>query len=405
MYELASYKVTLFFEMVREMSDVEADMAYKKLRKIIMMPKTKTSLEILKIWYDDEDARLLTAGFKTIGMERYTVEDYAKKTGISEEKVRETFERLAYRGVLFYYVSKRDGKKKYLIPPLFPGLIEYFIINKNVSIDERRKFVKKFHDNPQNWMGLLGIGSDFTIFRVIPGTRPAPSNRLIEINETLEVDKSQILAYQDVEEIIREAGKIENNIAVLPCTCRTMSMMMKTSPECERTVENCLVFGVPTRFIVEQGIGHYILAEEALDILKQAEKEGLVHVSQNTYDRQGFICNCCPCCCGVLSTAIKYNYWDIFQKSDYIPVIDYNKCKKCKKCAKICPFYALAYREGDKEDKSEDKILVREEICIGCGVCAANCPQEAINLKKIRDNKPATDFIEAIMKMMKNFQS
>jgi len=173
---------------------------------------------------------------------------------------------------------------------------------------------------------------------------------------------------------------------------------LKTAPECERTVENCLVFGIPAKFVVDEGIGKYITVEETLNILKQAEKEGLVHLTQNTIDRQGFICNCCTCCCGILSTAVKYNYWNIFQKSDYLPVIDEEKCKKCKKCVDICQFYALSYKSG--ESKAEDKILVREDVCIGCGICASNCPQEAINLKKIRDEKPAKNFIEVVQKMM-----
>lgn len=378
-----------------------ADKAYKKLRDIIMMPKSKLSLDVLKIWYNEDDAKVLSAGpFKMVMADRYTIEDYAKKSKIPESIVRETFERLARRGVLFYYMSKKDGKKKYLIPPLFPGLVEYFIINKNISIDERRKFVKMFHSNERDALGLLGGISDFSVFRIVPGTRPEPNTRLIEVNGALEIDNSQVLVYQDVEEIIKQAGQEENNIAVVPCTCRTMSMMMKTAPNCERTVENCLVFGVPSKYVVDEGIGRYITVEEGLNILKQAEKEGLVHLSQNTIDKQGFICNCCTCCCGILSMAVKYNYWDIFQKTDYIPIINQEKCKKCKKCVNICPFYALTYKMGEKEDKSEDSIEVREEICIGCGVCASNCPQEAINLKKIRDNQPAKNFIEAIQKMM-----
>ncbi|MFX0134380.1 MAG: ATP-binding protein, partial [Candidatus Hodarchaeota archaeon] len=295
-----------------------------------------------------------------------------------------------------------DGKKKFMIPPLFPGLVEYFIINKNLSIDERRKFVKLFHGKEQQSLGLGMISniSDFTVFRIVPGTKPAPKTRLIEVNGKLEVDKSQVLTYQDIEEIVRQAGKEENNIAVVPCTCRTMSMMLKTAPECERTVENCLIFGVPSKYVVEEGIGRYITVEETLAILKQAEKEGLIHLSQNTIDRQGFICNCCVCCCGVIGSAVKYNIMDIFQKTDYIPVIIEDKCKKCKKCVNICSFYALTYRMGEKEDKSDDKILVREDVCIGCGVCASNCPNEAIYLKKVRDNKPAKNFLEAIQKMM-----
>jgi len=386
------------------MSNIDPDTAYKKLRDIIMMPKNKSSLDILKIWYTPDDAKLLASGFKSVGLDRFTVESYSKKTKIPLDIVKETFERLAKRGVLFYYVSIRDGKKKYMIPPLFPGLVEYFIINQNVSIDERREFVEKFHSDKQNLLGLLAIPSDFSIFRIIPALKPEPESRVIEINEKLTPDKSQVLAYQDVEKIVREAGKIENNIAVIPCTCRTMSMMLKTNPECKRPVMNCLIFGVPAKYVVDEGIGHYISVDETLSILQQAEKEGLVHLTQNTIDKQGFICNCCDCCCGILSTAKKYNLWNIFQKTDYIPVFNISLCKHCKKCVDICPFYAISYVTGDKDDKSEDYITIRENVCIGCGLCASNCPAGAITLKKIRDTKPAKNFIEAVTKMMTGIQ-
>ncbi|NVM30842.1 MAG: 4Fe-4S dicluster domain-containing protein [Candidatus Helarchaeota archaeon] len=377
------------------------EQAYKKLRDILMMPKSKFSVDLLQIWYNEEDIQILTAGpFKTVFMDRYTIEEYAKKTGIPEEKVRESFNRCASRGVLFYYISRKDGKKKFMLYPLFPGILEYFLVNTNVSIDERRKLVKMLENNEQMTLNLFAQISDFTIFRVVPGLKPPANERLIEVDKTLQVDKTQILAYQDVEEIVREAGKIENNIAVLPCMCRTEAMMMKRSPECERTLDNCFVIGIPSKFIVEEGIGRYVSVEEALAILRQAEKEGLIHNTQNTVDKQGFICNCCPCCCGVFRLILKYHYWDILQKSDYIPVINNEKCKKCRICVDICPLYALMYHLGDAEDKSQDYISVREDICIGCGLCASNCPHGVINLQKVRDNEPATDFLDAVTKMM-----
>ncbi len=382
------------------MSDIEAEDGFRKLRDILMMPKSKSSIDILKIWYTPEDIKVLMAGpFKIIGRDRYTIEDYAEKANLPVELVRETFERLAHRGVLFYYVSRKDGTKKYMIPPLFPGLVEYFIINPNVNIDERRKFVERFHGDPE-FTGILSRKSDFSVFRIIPTLKPGTDSRLIQVGEKLEVDKSQVFTYQDVEKIVKEAGKLENNIAVLPCTCRSMSMMLKTNPECKRTVTNCLTFGIPARYTVEQGIGHYINVDETLEILRQAEKEGLVHLSQNTVDRHGFICNCCECCCGILSTAKKYNLPSMFQKSDYVPVFNMKTCKHCKKCVRICPFYAISYITGEKEDKSDDKIQLREDICIGCGLCASNCPSESIALKKVRDVKPADSFIEAVTKMM-----
>ena len=243
---------------------------------------------------------------------------------------------------------------------------------------------------------------DFSIFRIIPGLKPEPEIRLVEINQTLSPDKSKVLAYQDVEEIIKQAGKTEKNMAVVPCTCRTMAMMTKSSPDCEGSIENCMTFGPPAKYSVEEGIGRYISIDEGLEILKQSEKEGLIHLTQNTKDKHSFICNCCTCCCGIVGAAIEMRFTDIFQVSDYVPVIDYDECTRCKKCVKYCKLHALLYMEGEKPDKSDHSISIRENICIGCGVCASNCPTGAMNLKKVRDNLPANSFVEAMQKMNKS---
>lgn len=383
------------------MQNMTAEEAYKKLRDVIMLPKNRKSMEILKIWYSEDDAKVLAAGpFKTVQLDQYTVEEYAEKSGLPLAKVQETFDKLSPKGLIFWFIDYRDGnKKKYMIPPLFPGLVEYFIISPNNPIDLRREFVRKFHED-ETESSLVSVISDFSVFRVIPGLKPKPGTRKIEINGKLENEKSKVLTYQDVEQIIRSAGKHENNIAVLPCTCRTMSMMMKTSPDCRGSVENCLVFGAPARFSVEEGIGRYVDVEEAMKILKKAEKEKLIHTTLNTYEKQSFICNCCTCCCGILSTAIKLNFKEFYQASDWVPVIDMEKCNMCKKCIRSCGFNALTFRIGMKEDGSDDRIVVREDQCAGCGVCASNCPQDAMNLKKVRDSKPADSFLDGVMKMM-----
>ncbi len=383
------------------MSDNKTLEAYKKLRDIIMMPKNKLSLDILKIWYTEEDAKMLAAGpFTMIQADRFTPEEFAGKTGYSVENVKETFERLAKRGVLFWIMDRNDAdKKKYMIPPLFPGLVEYFIISPHNSLDERRQFVKKMRKLEGGGMMSSSMDSAYSIFRIIPALKPEPETRMVPVGESLEPDKSQVMAYMDVEQIIQDAGKRDNNIAVMPCTCRLMSMMLKDSPDCEATVENCMAFGAPARYVVDEGIGKYVTVEQGMDILKQAEKEGLIHMSANTLNKQGFICNCCACCCGILGSSVKMNRMDMFEKSDYVPVVDQDACIKCKKCISMCKFHALLYRMGEKEDKSEDRVIVREDACVGCGVCASNCPSDAINLKKIRNSEPARTFQEGIQRM------
>ncbi len=252
------------------MPNNETDPSYKKLCDIIMMPKNKLSLEILKIWYTEEDAKILAAGpFTTVQMDRFTAEEYAEKTGLPVEKVTETFERLSKRGVLFWHVDRKDeNKRKYLIPPLFPGLVEYFIISPHNSIDERRAFVKKMHQLEGGGMTTNTMDSDFSIFRIIPSLKPAPESRVIDVDQKLVPDKSQVMAYQDVEQIIKDYGRFENNIAIMPCTCRLMSMMLKESPECEATVENCMAFGAAAHYVVAEGIGRNVTVDESMDILR-----------------------------------------------------------------------------------------------------------------------------------------
>ena len=383
------------------------DQAYRKLCDIIMMPKNKLSLEILKILYNEEDAKMLAAGpFTAVQIDQFTVADYAARTGYPVETVQETFDRLCKRGVLFWHLDRKDNQtKKYLVPPLFPGIVEYFIVSPHNSIDERRAFVKKMRKVEGGGITTNTMDSDFSIFRVVPSMKPDPQSRVVEIDQKLVPDKSQVFAYQDVEQIIQEAGKYEDNIAVMPCTCRLMSMMVKESPECEGAVESCMAFGAAARFVVAEGIGRNVSIEESMEILKQAEKDGHIHISTNTVDKHGFICNCCSCCCGIIGSSVKMNRLDAFEKSDYVPVIDHDTCTKCKKCINKCSFHALLYRMGEKEDKSEDRVIVREDACIGCGVCASNCPVDAIMLKKVRHSEPARTFQEGIQRMFAGKQA
>lgn len=90
---------------------------------------------------------------------------------------------------------------------------------------------------------------------------------------------------------------------------------------------------------------------------------------------------------------------EAFEKSYYVPVVDQDACAKCRKRGKICGFHALLYRTGEKEDRSEDRLIVREDACIGCGVCASNCPAVAIKLERVRNNEPAKSLQEGVLRM------
>ena len=53
-----------------------------------------------------------------------------------------------------------------------------------------------------------------------------------------------------------------------------------------------------------------------------------------------------------------------------VPRVDKNKCTYCGKCAEVCAFNAIAV--------INEKILIFDELCHGCGACSYLCPEHAI---------------------------
>ncbi|NPA22917.1 MAG: (4Fe-4S)-binding protein [Crenarchaeota archaeon] len=56
--------------------------------------------------------------------------------------------------------------------------------------------------------------------------------------------------------------------------------------------------------------------------------------------------------------------------------IDYDKCNLCMMCQSVCRFYAITIEE--------DRPVIIEEYCEGCGACGLVCPTEAITYRTVR---------------------
>ena len=364
----------------------EADV-YEKLReKISLWPikvsRGKEGMEMLRILFTEEEAEFLTH-FTAPYQDAETMEQIVEKTGKPQKKVKAIVDRLVSRGLLFKYTSGRDGKVYYLLMPMVPGFLDFYFAS-GIDSDETRKVGKLFEKYYISGWGMEAGASNYPWVRVMP------------IEKTITVDKEisagqMILPFEKMSEFIKTSRKI----AVMNCFCR--SIRARAKKPCGHPLETCLYFDYWAEFMVERGYGRYLSVEEALELLEEMEKAGLVHTTINAQTiRPALICSCCTCACYVLRGLTELHNPRAFAKSNFLPIRDDELCKKCKECVRICPMEANVYHAP--HDNEPERILHLEERCIGCGLCAYHCSNDAIKLVKVKDQVPEMTPTEAFMR-------
>jgi ferredoxin len=239
--------------------------------------------------------------------------------------------------------------------------------------------VVQFHDASVLWPDapreFLDLWQSFTEIEwpaaatAFNKTLPRPFFRVIPVGITVPA-KTHVLAFEDVQEIVSDA----RTIAVTKCTCRL------TAHKCEKTLEACLQINRAADYAVSRGTGRQVTKEEALDLVRKCEEEGLIHVVMNKQSVDHFICNCCSCCCQTMPILIKHNI-SVIEPSRFRAQVDPELCTGCEACVDRCFFGAVTV-EGQTAQ-------VDAERCMGCGLCQVPCPTQAISMTEVR----GTDFI------------
>src|SRR5512136_381747 len=68
-----------------------------------------------------------------------------------------------------------------------------------------------------------------------------------------------------------------------------------------------------------------------------------------------------------------------------IAVMDFDKCKP-KKCYQLCIKFCPMVRSRVEAIRFvENKILISEKLCSGCGICVKKCPFKAISIVNLPD--------------------
>lgn len=319
-------------------------------------PKSQTFIEILRILFEPEEAELaLHMGF---GFE--TAEKIAGKSGHAIEDAENLLKSMADKVIIF--TKEKDGILGYALLPTFPGLYE-FPFFKGATTPELKKLGALWEKYYYEGMGAELTESKTSIARVIPVER--------EVKELAE-----IVTHERVSHLIEKA----RIISVSKCVCR-----VSVTHSCGKMEDTCLLFDTTSTFLADRGYARIISKEEAYEILRQAEEEGLVHCVNNSRTDGVFICNCCPCCCSILKGLTKLKNPNAIARSGYRAVVNQDLCSGCSLCMEErCPVDAV--------DMGDDLAGVAEDRCIGCGLCASTCPSEAIQLISREDHAlpPAT---------------
>ena len=131
---------------------------------------------------------------------------------------------------------------------------------------------------------------------------------------------------------------------------------------------------------VEEGWGRKISQQEALEIARKNEEEGLVLMPGNQQEAT-FMCACCKDCCGMLSMMGNVPKPAAVVASNYYAQVNAELCTGCGTCVERCPTGAA------KVENAVSSIDL--DRCIGCGLCVPTCSGNAVLLvKKVKEVVP-----------------
>lgn len=173
-----------------------------------------------------------------------------------------------------------------------------------------------------------------------------------------------ILPYENIVTLLKRA-----RVARLqPCSCKTLFLTDKTIPR-----DTCMGFSYVEGMedLTREGYrADFIPPAAVLDKLKQCEEYGMVHqimtVSRPTGGKSYVLCNCTAEACVPLVLYLNYGIPMVRGSGLTVKISNLSNCLSCRKCVKRCIFSAICLEE--------DRPVLDEDKCLGCGLCISTCP-------------------------------
>jgi electron transport complex protein RnfB len=320
-------------------------------------PKTASGVELrlLAKIFTAEEAGLAAV----MRLHREPAAEIAARAGVDPQRAYKVLKDMARKGLV--RIKKGQGELYFGLMPFVVGFYEEQLPRLD---QEMAQLVEQYLVE----MHTLGSDQGPSVHRVIPVGEAVPF-------------QLEIFAYEQASALLEGA----QSWGVRDCICRVQQKLVGKG--CERPVEACLVFApVENAFGNDQTI-RPLSKQGAFEILQQAEAAGLVHTTGNYRDGHFYICNCCPCCCGVLRGLTEFDIPTALASSGFHSSVDAQICSGCGECLEHCHFEALSL--------SGEMCEVDVARCVGCGLCASACSTGALQLVRRPDYAaPPTDLKE-----------
>lgn len=346
-----------------EMSDVFSRLAdaLGRLPNGFSRIQSGVELEILKRIYTESEAKLAS----TLTKDYEAIQEIAERNNLTYEAAEEQLQTMVKKSMV--WTTTKDTQSHYRLAPFIVGIYEA----------QRRSTDHSFAHLVEDYFQEGGLESIM---------QPLPSiHRVVPAQSA--VKSEWILPYDDVKSMLMESKVFRAS----DCICRTQQDFV--GRKCDFPLHNCMTFSKYDR----PARPGDITKEEALALLDETEKIGLVHTVSNVIEGVNYICNCCGCCCAILRGLTEFGYENSVAVANYYAEVDTDTCIGCGICETRCQVSAITMVDG--------KAVIELGKCIGCGLCVTGCPVEAAKLSLKPEEKrvdPPTNFGDWEKKRLEN---
>lgn len=324
-------------------------------------PPSELLHKILKILVSEKEAGLVAL----LPIKPFTAAKAAQVWKIPLAEAQKNLDELAGRAVLLD--MEQNGELVYVLPPPMAGFFEFSMMRLRNDVDQKA-LAELFYQ-------YLNVEEDF--IRDLFANGETQLGRAFVQEPALSDDNAlQVLDYERASEVIKTAS----HIGIGMCYCR--HKMSHVGQACDAPMDICMTFNGSAYSLVKHGYARQVEVAEGLDLLQQAYDHNLVQFGENVRQSVNFICNCCGCCCEAMIAARRFAVMNPIHTTNFLPVIDAEKCTGCGKCVSACPVEAMTLvSANDARQPNRKTARLNEEICLGCGVCVRVCSKNALQLQ------------------------